>query len=412
MKICFVNQSDTGGGAAKASMRLARALRDAGMNITMMVDYKRTEEDFVISPDRMLQRHRRYARIRASKFLLDTLKMNRRAFHSPSLFPSRWPDLINRLQADIVHLHWVQYEMLSVEDICRIEKPLIWTLHDMWAFCGSEHYARDERWASGYSRSNRPDTESVFDLNRHIWRRKARSWTTPFQIITPSQWLEGCVSKSALMENWPVRTIPNTIDTNIWSPRDKVRARKRLGIPVEGELLLFGAIGGTKDPRKGFDLLIPSLAKLKQKRPRVKLVVFGGTKPPSDVRLPIPICDLGYIDENEKLVDAYSASDVVIIPSRQDNLPNMGLEALACGRPVVAFDIGGLPDIIDHRETGYLATPFDHDELTDGLDWILSDQDRLRWLEYNARTRALSQFSPSAIVPQYISAYEALLKTG
>lgn len=412
MKICFVNQSDSGGGAAKASMRLARALRDAGMDVTMMVDDNRSEEDFVFSPGRRLQHHRRHARIRASKFLMDSLRMDNRTFYSPSLFPSRWPDLINRLEADIVHLHWVQYEMMSVEDIGRIKKPLIWTLHDMWAFCGAEHYPQDERWASGYSRSNRPDSESVFDLNRHVWRRKVRSWTTPFQIITPSQWLRACVSRSALMENWPVRTIPNTIDTNIWSPRDKVGARQRLGLPVEGDLLLFGAIGGTKDPRKGFDLLIPSLAKLKQKRPQVKLVVFGEAEPPSDVHLPIPVCHLGYIDEDERLLDTYSASDVVIIPSRQDNLPNMGLEALACGRPVVAFDIGGLPDIIDHRETGYLATPFDHDDLTNGLDWVLSDRDRLRRLEDNARAQAVSRFSPSAIVPQYISAYEALLETG
>ena len=107
----------------------------------------------------------------------------------PAILPSSWIKKINESTADIVNLHWTQHEMLSISDISKINKPVVWTLHDMWGFCGAEHISWDDRWEKGYNKNNRPTHESGFDLNKWTWKRKIKYWKKPIQIITPSNWL-------------------------------------------------------------------------------------------------------------------------------------------------------------------------------------------------------------------------------
>ena len=201
--------------------------------------------------------------------------------HSPAVVPSRWPDRINASDVDLVHLHWVQGEMLSIADIARIRKPIVWTLHDMWAFCGAEHYTTDYRWRDGYRRDNRPTHESGFDLNRHTWQRKCKHWRLPLQIVCPSQWLADCVSASSLMHAWPVEVVPYPIDLNRWQPIDQRLARQLLDLPQECPLLLFGAMGGN-DPRKGIDLLLEAIAHLRSE-PCLRICIcwFSASSPPN-----------------------------------------------------------------------------------------------------------------------------------
>lgn len=160
-------------------------------------------------------------RLLALKPFVKTLKTSNPIIHSPAVFPSHWVKRINESDVDIVHMHWVQGEMLSIADIGKIRKPVVWTLHDMWAFCGAEHLAWDDRWQDGYRRQNRPLHESGFDLNRWTWQRKRKHWRRPFHIVCPSQWLAKCVRSSALMHSWPVTVVPNPIDTNRWQPVDQ-----------------------------------------------------------------------------------------------------------------------------------------------------------------------------------------------
>ena len=151
-------------------------------------------------------------------------------------------------------------QVLSIRDIALINKPLVWTLHDMWPICGAEHVSFDMRWRDGYLACNRPMDESGFDLNRWTWERKCKYWKLPIQIVTPSRWLSSCVRESYLMNDWPVTVIPNCLDINRWQPIDQDLARDLLGLPKNVPFILFGAYGSGANAsfHKGFDLLISS----------------------------------------------------------------------------------------------------------------------------------------------------------
>ena len=335
------------------------------------------------------------------------LRTGNPTIHSPALVPSHWPERLNASDADLVHLHWVQGEMLSIADIARIRKPIVWTLHDMWAFCGAEHVTPDHRWRDGYRSDNRPAHESGFDLNRHTWKRKHKHWRRPLQIVCPSRWLADCVRASALMGDWPVQVVPNPIDTVHWQPIDQRLARQLLRLPEDCPLLLFGAMGGAKDPNKGFDLLLGALAHLRTETnlQNLQLVVFGQHAPQSQPQLIFPVHYTGPLHDDLSLRALYSAADAMVIPSRQENLPNTGLEAHACGTPVVAFNTGGLPDIVADRVTGALAVPFDPASLASAIRWVLEDLQRLQKLGCAARSRAEQLWSPPRVVGMYAEVY-------
>jgi len=341
--------------------------------------------------------------------LVKTLKTRNPIIHSTALFPSNWVERINSSDADVVHMHWVQGEMLSIADISRIRKPLVWTLHDMWAFCGAEHYTDDFRWRDGYHRYNRPAHESGFDLNRWTWLRKRKHWRRPIHIVCPSRWLADCARESALMRDWPISVVPNCLDTERWKPMDQGLARDLLGLPPDVPLLLFGAMGGGRDPRKGFDLLAQALGHLRSEIPELELVIFGQLAPQQPPELGFPVHFAGHLHDDLSLRVLYSAADALVVPSRQDNLPNTAVEAQACGTPVVAFEIGGLPDIVEHRVSGYLAKAFDSVDLSVGIRWVLYQKASRRILNIT-RSQAISRFSNNKIARMYASKYWEIIQ--
>lgn len=411
MKIIHLNYSDASGGAARATYRIHRSLIKKGITSEMWVNKKSTEDWTVKEPKNKITIALNEIRPRlvrySSKIIFNT---NDRVIH-PSTLPSAWVRNINNSDADIIHLHWIQNEMLSIKDLSKIKKPIVWTLHDMWPFCGAEHFTTDKRWSEGYNANNRPDYESGFDLNRWTWQRKKKYWKKSLQIITPSEWLEQCVGKSILMKNWPVTVVPNPIDTDSWKPLDKKLSRDYLNLPQKSQILLFGsAVGSSLDPRKGFDLIRKSLdflLKNKQNK-KIELVIFGQSKPDTPIDFGLPVHYMGNLQDEISLQFVYSSSDVMLIPSRQDNLPNTAVEAHACGVPVVAFDIGGLSDIVKHQQTGYLAKAFDVADFARGINWILENNKKLKLAE-NARKYSLLKFSESKIVEKYMNIYNKFL---
>lgn len=410
MKILQLNYYDISGGAARAAYRIHHALRGIKIDSRMWVN-KATAGDWTVDgpiskPDKVMAT----IRFQLGSQLTRVLKTGNPILHSPQVLPSRWPVRINDSDADIVHLHWVQGEMLSISDIGRIKKPIIWTLHDMWAFCGAEHYSEDDRWREGYRQDNRPAHEFGFDLNRWSWNRKRKHWQHPMHIVTPSRWLADCVRESVLMRDWPVSVIHNPIDTLRWQPIPQVLAREMLGLPPDVPLLLFGALGGGSDPRKGFDLLQDALRHLRD-APQVKgleLLVFGQLAPENPPDFGFPLHYVGHLHDDLSLRALYSAANMLILPSRQDNLPNTGVESLACGTPVVAFDVGGLPDIVRHQQTGYLAKAFDTEDLAKGIIWVLNHAHSAE-LRKAAMTHAKERFASEVIAAQYRALYEEVL---
>lgn len=407
MKVIHLNHSDINGGAARAAYRIHHALRAAGVDSQMWVNKVEAGDWTVEGPSSKLDKALALLRTQLARPLVGALKTGNPIMHSPAVVPSSWVKRINSSDADVVHLHWVQGEMLSIADIGRIEQPIVWTLHDMWTFCGAEHYTEELRWREGYRRDNRPAYESGFDLNRWTWQRKRKHWQRPMHIVTPSQWLAECVRESALMRDWPVSVVPNCLDTERWAQLDQVLARELLRLPADVPLLLFGAMGGGRDPRKGFDLLQAALQHLRDE-PSVRgleLVVFGQLAPQSPPSLGFPIHYTGHLHDDLSLRALYSAADTMVIPSRQDNLPNTGVEAHACGVPVVAFNIGGLPDIVEHQRTGYLAKAFETEDLAKGIAWVLAHSASGQ-LGQQARERAVERFSERVVAGRYLSLFE------
>jgi hypothetical protein len=202
MKVIHLNHSDINGGAARAAYRIHHALRASGVDSQMWVNKALAGDWTVGGPISKWDKGVALFRPYLAKPLVSMLKTGNPIIHSPAIIPSQWVKWINSSDADVVHLHWVQGEMLSIADIGRIKKPIVWTLHDMWTFCGAEHYTEEFRWREGYRRNNRPSYESGFDLNRWTWQRKRKHWQRPMHIVTPSQWLAECVRESALMREW------------------------------------------------------------------------------------------------------------------------------------------------------------------------------------------------------------------
>jgi glycosyltransferase involved in cell wall biosynthesis len=337
------------------------------------------------------------------------LKTKNPTLHSPQVFSSQWVKRINNCDADIIHLHWTQNEMLSIADISSIKKSIVWTLYDMWPFCGAEHYTDEYRWKHGYQSNNRPAYESGFDLNFWTWKRKIKNWKKPIHIIAPSQWLGNCVKESALMHDWPVEVIPYPIDTNFWKPLKKNLARELLDLPKEVPLILFGAVGGGHDPRKGFDLLLDSLKLLNndQRAKNLEVVVFGQREPKVLPKINFPIHYKGYLHDDISLRALYNAADVMIVPSRLEAFGQTATEAQACGTPVVAFKIGGLKDIILHLKTGYLAKAFDTQDLANGIIWTF-EQCKNNIINTQSRNEAVKRFNYGIVAKQYKKIYEKL----
>ncbi|MEP1469842.1 MAG: glycosyltransferase family 4 protein [Halieaceae bacterium] len=400
--------TDIDGGAARAAYRIHKALRRNSVESTMLVNQTSIGDWTVRGPEKKWRKLWAELRGPIGRIPNRLLRTSNNAPRSPSLLPSCWPKTINSSSADLVNIHWVQDEMLSIADFGRIEKPIVWTLHDMWAFCGAEHYSEDFRWRNGYRRDNRPASESGFDLNRWTWLRKLKHWRHPVHIVTPSRWLAECASTSALMGDWPVSVIPNCVDTKLWRPLEQGLAREVLGLPTSVPLLLFGAMGGADDPRKGFSLFAGALDYLRGKIPDLELVVFGEMAPRSPPDLGFPLHYIGHLHDDYSLRLIYSAVDAMVIPSLQDNLPNTALEAHACGTPIVAFNIGGMPDVVDHKTTGYLSEAFDREDLATGIQWVL-DSSTGEQLRLNSRRKAEDSFSQDRVAKQYIELYRKVL---
>jgi len=334
-----------------------------------------------------------------------------KTWRSPAIFGSLSARFINEHPADVVNLHWVTDGFLSVETIGSIEKPIVWSLYDMWPFCGTEHYGVDTpgaRWRIGYTRSNRPADEHGMDLDRRTWHKKREHWR-PSHVITASSWLESRVEESSLMGTWPITRIPHVIDCDVFIPSDQSIARRNLGITFDDPLILFLSSAGISDARKGFDLLERALAAVKFAVPNVQVMVVGPATPSITHAGGVPVHWHGTTASNEVLRDLYSAANVTVVPSREDNMPLTAMEAQSCARPVVAFRIGGLVDIVDHNTTGYLAEEGNPQDLAQGLIYALDSQTRSGHWGENARVRAVSAWSSSTVVTQYLDVYRAAL---
>lgn len=409
MKVLIVNTSDIAGGAARAAYRLHKALLTEGVDSQMLVQSKSSDDFTVIGPAGKLQKGLDKIRPTLDAIPVKRYKDRTKTLFSPSWLPfSSIVDHINEIDPDIVHLHWVTGGMLRIEDVARIRAPVVWSLHDMWAFTGGCHYD-EECGKFKNSCGSCPVLASAKenDLSSKVLQRKQVSFKqhTNLTIVGLSNWLAKQAKSSTLFKNTSVVNLPNPIDTTSFAPFCKQQARTLFNLPSDKKLVLFGAMGATSDPRKGFKELAQALDHLPAD---YELVVFGSSEPEISQGFKQKAHYLGHLHDDITLRVLYNAADVMVVPSLQENLSNAIMESLSCGTPVVGFDIGGNSDLINHQVNGYLAEPYSSADFAKGIDWVLQHQSPDK-LADNARKKVLENFESSLVASKYIDLYREVL---
>lgn len=408
LHLCTAAQA---GGAAIAAFRLHKGLKSLQVESRLLVNVKGQYDSDVIGPDNNTDKI-----ISRIVPMLDRVpgKFSNHSFDriSSAYFPDHLIQRVRKQQPDILNLHWVNDGFMRIETLPRFRQPIVWTLHDMWPMAGGEHYVGNStRYIEGYSSKNRPSSESGFDVNRWIWARKKKALekVKDLFIATPSNWLAKCARESLLLRNRRILVLPNGVDHQRFRPMDHDLVRNILGLPVGKKLVLFGAGSATSDKRKGFYLLVEALKQLDATGDSedYELVVFGASS--GDDSFGMKTHYLGNLNDEISMALVYAAADVFVAPSLEDNLPNTVLESLSCGTPVVAFDIGGMPDMIEHKENGYLATAFNTTDLAEGLYWVIEDEKRWKYLSGKARNTVEQSFTLECCATRYKSLYDDIL---
>lgn len=411
MKVVLVSSTDVSGGAARAAYRLHRSLLAAGVSSTMLVQSKRGDDPTVVGPESKIGRGIGLVRPEIDSLPLRKYPNRSRASFTPDWLPfSKTVRLIDELAPDVVNLHWIGGGTLRIEQLAHITRPIVWTLHDMWPMTGGCHYDEEcGRFKEVCHTCPVLDSSRYRDLSNRIFRRKSAAYEKlgNVAIVGISRWMTQQVKESRLLSRFKVATIANPLDVEVFAPLSKREARGLLGIPSDRKLMLFGAMSPATEPRKGYSVLLEALGRLNM--PDVELIVVGSSAPQEDLAARFKVNYLGRLHDDLTLRAAYSAADVVVVPSLQENLSNVIMESLSCGTPVVAFNVGGNSDMIDHLENGYLASPFDPADLATGIASMLNHPDR-ETVAVKARKKVVREFESGHIAAQYRSYFEELLE--
>jgi glycosyltransferase involved in cell wall biosynthesis len=413
MKISLLNFSDREGGASRAAYRLHQELRKIGLHSRMVVQSKESDDDSVVGPQGKINKS--FALLRPHLDLVPWYFYQHRQpiLWSPAWQPkSDWRSL-NQEGSDVHHLHWICRGFIPVTMLSKISGPLVWTLHDSWAFTGGCHIPLDcSRYQASCGRCPQLGSAGNHDLSRWVWQRKHKHWRNlNLTIVSPSRWLADCARSSSLLRRRRIEVIPNGLDLTRFRPLDRGLARELLGLSQEQTLILSGALGLSRDPHKGFGHLQEALKILAAQgwQEKASLIIVGSSAPQEPVDTGLKPIYLGTFHDEISMALLYAAADVLVAPYVQDNLSNVVMEALACGIPVVAFDVGGMPDMVDHLRVGYLARPFDAADLARGIEWVLADPERCKALGRAARSKAEKDYDISSIANRYAALYRSVL---
>lgn len=419
MKVTLINTTDAGGGAPEACRRLLRALEQAKVEVLMLVQRRLTRESrihFIVHNlvnwvwAQFTFFYERlpfifiYARDKSVRFAFSTAPLGKNITNHLSV-----------IGADILHLHWTNSGFLSIENIkqlINLNKPVVWTLHDMWAFTGGCHYSGTcDHYLRHCGNCHFLSTPGAHDISNGVWKRKHRMLVDADNVVfvACSNWLAGIARKSDLLHSFRIEVIPNPIDTTIFEPKDKLAARQKHGIGANTKVVLFGA-ANVADKRKGLIYLMDALEHLKQDYPEskdIEIVVFGKNRSFDFSVLPYKVHELPVIRSQREMAELYSLADVFVSPAIEDNLPNMVMESLACGTPVVCFNAGGVVDMVEHLQNGYLADYKSAPDLAKGINHVLHTGSYSAYSNYS-REKVLTNFTNELVAAKYIALYQSL----
>ena len=403
MNIHILSTSGRMGGAAIAASRLMHALNTNGAHATML--------------------SRRNLRLPFWKekwggvpFLLERLRIFLAAgMSTKGLFAvdiaNIGDDIIDTpafRNADVIHLHWVNQGFVSLNTLRKIihsGKRIVWTMHDQWPMTAICHYSDDcLKYESGCTDCPLLPRGVLGDMAQKVFNEKRKIYSEGnITFVTCSQWLCRMAQASALAKGQRVVSIPNPIDSTVFAPRNRSEARRQLGLETSGTKILFGCQKVT-DERKGLRYLIEAMSQL----PDVEVLLVGGNAAATMALMPdnVRTVAIGQVSDTTKMAALYAAADAFVTPSLQDNLPNTIMEAMACGTPCVGFNVGGIPEMIDHEENGYVAEYKNATSLAEGIRYVTANANALR-LSEAARTKVLRCYSESAVAKRYMEIYKA-----
>ena len=419
MKVLLINTSERYGGAAVAAGRLQEALKNNGVKATMLVRDKQTNRTDVVALPHGWRTAWNFVWERVVIWAANRFERDRIFAVDIANTGTDVTALPEFSEADIIHLHWVNQGMLSLRDLGRIlasGKPVVWTMHDLWPATGICHYPRQcpsYREAEGCRQCPILRSRKRHGLAHRVFQQKMRLYKTGhITFVGCSRWIADMARESRLLQGQTVVSIPNPINTSLFRPHDKQAARARCGLPQEGRLLLFGSVKIT-DKRKGIDYLVEACRLLARQKPELRqtmgVVLFGNDSNVEQVStlLPFRTYGLGYIRDEHRLVDIYNAVDLYVTPSLEDNLPNMIMEAMACGTPCVGFNTGGIPEMIDHLHNGYVARYQSAEDLANGICWTLNEGD-YQSLSEQAVRKVAARYAEPVVARQFIELYNRL----
>jgi len=419
MKITLLSTFDRLGGASIAALRLQRGLRSLGQDSWMLVKQKSSLDPHVRQMDLAGKKRSRHEdawrRIEEQVYEANRTGLSNTRFSLPYPGYDVSGTKIVR-EADIVNLHWVALfqSVESVSALLASGKPVVWTLHDQNPFSGGCHYSAGCSGYMGDCRDCPQLRDPSLQLPAMVLEAKKKFWLGNLTVVTPSRWLADCARRSSLFGKFRVEVIANSLEHEIYRPHDKGAARRALGLRPDCLYLLFSSYT-SREKRKGFAHMILALQHcLRQERFRA-LANANGTAilllGPCDVELKnlgIPLHPLGMIMDDERLALANEAADVMVIPSEEENLPNVMLEALACGTPVAGFAVGGMPDVVEDGVNGVLAAPGDAAALGEAILSLAFDDERRRRLGENGRRLIERNFKLSDQARNYLGLFEDL----
>lgn len=418
MNVLHINTYERRGGASIAGQRIIEALqKHSPTKARFLVDAAVQNNEHIQGLSQTyIQKKLSFARFALERLYYLPYEVSRqeRFYYSPARFGrdiSRHPWV---QEADILHLHWINFGFLSLESLKKLlalKKPIVWTLHDMWAFTGGCHHARHcphyQKACGNCFYMKKPKEK---DLSFYHLKKKLEIFSgARISFVGCSQWMRAELAKSKLIQANPqIRqyNIPNPLDTQIFKPLEKLRqGGARFSI-------LFGSPKIT-DEKKGYSYFIKALQLIKEKYPDMAAIsevhLIGNSPIPLEDSIPLPFRELGYISRTEEMVKVYNQAQVFVLPSLNENLPNTIMESMACLTPVVAFNIGGIPEMIDHKINGYLADYLSAESLADGLYWIwqnYKNQEQWAQVQQAARNKVLENYAESKVAAQYNEVYQ------
>ncbi len=418
MKVLLVGKSAAHGGAAIASYRLMEILRERGVDVKMLVQEEGNGEEAVFSTSRtFLKKQVNFIRFVWERLIFLRHEKSKEIRFLFSLANTGERLSRNRLvrKADILHLQWVNAGFLSrksIRKLLSLGKPVVWTFHDMWAMTGGCHHALTcDRYRNECGECIYLKHPGKNDLSHRLWVRKKRMYRNRrFTVITPSKWMAECVKESSLLGHLEIHTIHNPVDQTRFRPMDRFQACRNLGLDTLKRYILFGA-ASVKNLYKGFTYFQEAIRLLsgdQETTEGVEILLFGKVDGDVSRMFPLETHRIDYVSNEQTMVDLYNAAHLYAISSLQDNFPGTVIESMLCGTPVAGFRTGGIPEMIAHREDGYLAEHKSAGDLAEGMKWILSYEPYPE-LSKQARRAAVRRFSMERSAEKHVELYRNLL---